>query len=381
MQHLFGKPRAITDAIAGRKISWLELFYDLIFSVVLARLTDSLVANFTWSGVGNAALVFAWFFWSWHETSGYFDNHGNDSIVNVLLINVQMILAGVTALYIPEAVSGNFARIRWGFALMEVTLIVIWRLIASFDAAHAPASMTWARVYAVVLVSLLLCFWFAPAWIIQALLVSAIINFGVVFFARGALYREYTQAGMDFVLKDSLIERYGLMTMIALGEIIASLFQSIRLPLTLAVLTSFIASIILVALITGVYYQVMGEIHVEMKSSVQVMAVRWLYLLDIYGVMMIGVTLHIALLRDHLLWRAALVAVLFATLWLMWLIQRVTQGRQPMDHAAWVMMLELPLMFLATLFSAIAMVIGLDVILAAVLVHYLFNRTARNENS
>jgi low temperature requirement protein LtrA len=53
MQHLFGKPRAITDAITGRKISWLELFYDLIFSVVLARLIDSLVANFTWSGVGN----------------------------------------------------------------------------------------------------------------------------------------------------------------------------------------------------------------------------------------------------------------------------------------------------------------------------------------
>ena len=371
---LVGRPRKITDVIRERKISWLELFYDLVFTVVLARLTDGLVDELTGETLRNATILFAWFFWSWHETSGYFDNHGNDSILNVLIINAQMIIAGITAIFIPEAIQGNFSHIRWGMIAMTGMLIFIWRLIAHFDPIHRPASQIWARVYTVSLMGLLVAVVVPPILTFWLIVISLAANMGVVFFARHALQREYQQTGMHFRLKDSLIERYGLMTMIALGEIIAGLFAPLHLPLAPAALGSFIASSILVALISAVYYQVMGAIHVVLNSPVQVMAVRWLYLLDIYGVMMIGVLLSVAIMRDRLSWRLIFIAVLFLTLWLMWLIQRIAQRKPTETHSGRVMIVELLLMFLMALLPVDWLIVGLDLILAGVLTHYLYNR-------
>lgn len=89
---ILGKPRTINYQIANRKVSWLELFYDLIFAVVIARLTDGLPEQLTVARLSYSALLFGWFIWGWNEMSGYFDNHGNDSIIKVLVINAEMIL-------------------------------------------------------------------------------------------------------------------------------------------------------------------------------------------------------------------------------------------------------------------------------------------------
>ena len=49
--------------------------------------------------------------------------------------------------------------------------------------------------------------------------------------ASSRLEREYERTNMVHTIKDSLIERYGLMTMIALGEIISSLYDFIKTPI------------------------------------------------------------------------------------------------------------------------------------------------------
>lgn len=106
--NFLGKPRTIENVIKNRKISWLELFYDLIFAVVFSRLTESLLEHQTLTGFINAILTFFWLIWGWGEFSDYFDNHGNDSIINILIINIDMILIGLASIFIPEAVNGNF---------------------------------------------------------------------------------------------------------------------------------------------------------------------------------------------------------------------------------------------------------------------------------
>ena len=58
--NFFGKPRTIENVIKNRKISWLELFYDLIFAVVFSRLTESLLEYQTLTGFINAILTFFW---------------------------------------------------------------------------------------------------------------------------------------------------------------------------------------------------------------------------------------------------------------------------------------------------------------------------------
>lgn len=118
--NFLGKPRTIKNVIKNRKISWLELFYDLIFAVVFSRLTESLLEHQTLTGFINAILTFFWLIWGWGEFSDYFDNHGNDSIINILIINIDMILIGLASIFIPEAVNGNFHHITWLYIILEL---------------------------------------------------------------------------------------------------------------------------------------------------------------------------------------------------------------------------------------------------------------------
>ncbi|MFT9266177.1 low temperature requirement protein A [Oenococcus sp.] len=382
MLNFFGRPRNITEQIRHRKISWLELFYDLIFSVVLERLTSGLVADFSWPRFFNASVLFFWFFWSWHETSGYFDNHGNDSILNVLIINVQLILAGIAALFIPDAIAGNYTNILIAFVPMELLLIAVWYIIGHFDPTHGPASRAWATVYSFALLLLLIGLFAPTAGKFVIILATLLINYLVVFFANPRLRREYENTHMPFVLKDSLIERYGLMTMIALGEVIVGLYEAIGHPVTMLGLTEFIMSIVLVALVTAVYYQVIGELHVQMASSIQVMAVRWLFLLDIYAVMLFGVFLIFVLEKDQLAQRLWLSFLLFASLFVMWLIQRITSHDKQArgTNKPLFFMFEFAAMLTVAFLHKSWMILCLDLIMLLVILHYRYIQPVKAEN-
>jgi low temperature requirement protein LtrA len=111
--NFLGKPRTIENVIKNRKISWLELFYDL------------------------------WLIWGWGEFSDYFDNHGNDSIINILIINIDMILIGLASIFIPEAVNGNFHHITWLYIILELFMGAVWIGLGIFDKTHGPAARVW----------------------------------------------------------------------------------------------------------------------------------------------------------------------------------------------------------------------------------------------
>lgn len=172
----FGKPRTINHQIANRKVSWLELFYDLIFAVVIARLTDSLLENLTITSIGYSVLIFGWFIWGWNEVSGYFDNHGNDSIINVLIINTEMILTGIGALFIPEAIEGEFSRISIVLMLIELLMAAVWFGLAYFDRIHGPASRVWGSVHLISLAIMLVTYFIGGFVLIIGLCFGLLLN-------------------------------------------------------------------------------------------------------------------------------------------------------------------------------------------------------------
>lgn len=140
----WGKPRTIENVIKNRKISWLELFYDLIFAVVFSRLTESLLEHQTLTGFINAILTFFWLIWGWGELSGYFDNHGNDSIINILIINIDMILIGVS-LYLV-IIDGNLeSKILFSFSLILMLLMirVLFLISIHFKLSKLEVKLSW----------------------------------------------------------------------------------------------------------------------------------------------------------------------------------------------------------------------------------------------
>lgn len=379
MFNFFGKPRVITDVIRHRKVSWLELFYDLIFAVVIERITDSVIEDFSISTIVNSVVIFGWFFWSWHETSGYFDNHGNDSAYNILMINLQMIFTGIAAIFIPHAMLGDFQSLIFALLPVQILLTMNWLVIGHVDANHGPASKEYAHVFIgsflVLLLSLMVNAPFKELLLVAALLV----NLSAILFVNSKLKQEYQAIKMNYELKDSLLERYGLMTMIALGEMIAGLYGMVEKVEPL-VLFEFAMGIVFAAMIGAVYYQVIGELHVQMKSPIQVMMIRWLFLLEIYLIIVDSILLQVVFAENKVSVKLALVAILFLTLFVMRIIQILTSKQIPDGTVGTLFyVFEIGSLLLTTMLPAFLMIGTINLILLIITIRYHFKITQKTD--
>lgn len=121
------------------------------------------------------------------------------------------------------------------------------------------------------------------------------LNIFDVVVANPRLAREYDQAEMKHQIKDSMIERYGLMTMITLGEIIAGLYEVFSSKIT----SNTIFRFIIIALIAAIYYQVLGTLHIIFSSSIATILTGWLFILVIMFSFYMGVTIQLVLKYEN----------------------------------------------------------------------------------
>ena len=57
-RHFWQPPRAHVEVIDGREVSFLELFYDLVYVVVIAQASHHFAGNMTAAGAAQFAIVF-----------------------------------------------------------------------------------------------------------------------------------------------------------------------------------------------------------------------------------------------------------------------------------------------------------------------------------
>ena len=76
----WGPPKNFDERKHERKISWLELFYDLVYVAAISQLTHHIAAHPTWHTLVFSFLLFSMIFWSWVNGSQYYDLHGDDSL-------------------------------------------------------------------------------------------------------------------------------------------------------------------------------------------------------------------------------------------------------------------------------------------------------------
>jgi low temperature requirement protein LtrA len=64
-----GPPKKFSASVAERRISWLELFYDLVYVIVISRVTHYLALHPGRAGLFDYAYLFAMIFWGWYNGS------------------------------------------------------------------------------------------------------------------------------------------------------------------------------------------------------------------------------------------------------------------------------------------------------------------------
>ncbi|MFE1074822.1 low temperature requirement protein A [Streptomyces sp. NPDC058783] len=204
----------------------LELLFDLCFVVAIAQagvqLVHSVAGGHAGEGVLNYAMVFFAIWWAWMNFTWFASAYDNDDVLYRVVTLVQ--IAGV--LVLAAGVSRAFEDHDWvavviGYVIMRMAMVAQW-LRAGRSA--APPESTMARRYAA---GVLLCQigWLGLLIVPESgrgwlFLVMVVLELCVPAFAE----RKHPSSWHPHHIS----ERYGLLTIIVLGETVAAATVAVK---------------------------------------------------------------------------------------------------------------------------------------------------------
>lgn len=253
-------PRQLLDGEG--KVTWLELFFDLIYVAALIQLGDRLSGDISWSGVLRFCGAFLILWWTWTGTTAFMNRYAVDDVPHRFLMFLQMFAVGQFAII---AATAETDRARW--------------LPVAYIAARIPLLVMYLRVRISMpesrgLVDLYL-------WFFTGSLALWAVSFLVPTPARfwiwaGALLielaapivaaRRTEESPTD---SEHFQERYALLTIIVLGETFVKTISEVTengLSLETQIFGG-LASIMLIA-IWWTYFDDVAESHIRRQSAI-----------------------------------------------------------------------------------------------------------------
>jgi low temperature requirement protein LtrA len=212
-------PRPHGETIVDRRVSPLELLYDLVYAAVIAQAATHLAAHLSPGGLFEFAAVFSLTWIAWANGSLYLELHGRLNGRTRTYFFVQIGILAILAVYAPDAAGGGV-----GFAIAYTAFLVVmtwlWYEVRRQDARVHPEFLADTGRYVVamavsVLVILVSAFLPAPL----RLLVWAIFTVAWVFLLL-IFGRSPVGLGRGMSPTDSLVERFATLTIIVLGEVV-----------------------------------------------------------------------------------------------------------------------------------------------------------------
>ena len=199
----------------------MELFFDLIFVAAVAQVGKSLASDYSWAGLLRYSFLFVliWLAWSGHTL--YATRFDTDDLVQRLLILMQSFVAAVMAANSKEALdSVDAAGFGAAYAGMRVILVMQY-----LRARRVPATRQLTTRFAIGYT------FAATLWITSALTpiperyylwsIALVVDLAVPWLARRHSEKDPPDAA-------HFPERFGLFTIILLGEFVAAVMHGIE---------------------------------------------------------------------------------------------------------------------------------------------------------
>ena len=204
-----------------RHATWLEAFFDLIFVAVISELAHTLNQNVSLSGFLGFLLLFVAVWWSWIGATFYANLFDTDDLGHRLLTALQMIAVAALAVNVHNGLGETSAGFALSYTAIRVLLVIEYlragrhvvvarSLINRITKGSGIAALLW-------LVSV-----FVPTpfrfgiWIL-----ALVVDFGTMMTAGESVHVELAPH------TSHLPERFGLFTMIVLGESVLAVVNGV----------------------------------------------------------------------------------------------------------------------------------------------------------
>jgi low temperature requirement protein LtrA len=221
-EKLLQPPRLWNPETHGhRRVTWIELFFDLIFVAAVAEVGTPLEADYTLHGLLRYGFLFLLIWWAWLGHTFFATRFDCDDLVQRFLVLLQCFIAAVMAVNAGDALdSRSSAGFGAAYAGMRILLAIqYWRARAipptrSLTTRHAGG-------FAVAALLWLISAFFEPPVRYWLWLVSAFLDFATPWLAARHLEKAPPDA-------NHLPERFSLFTIILIGEFVAAVMRGIK---------------------------------------------------------------------------------------------------------------------------------------------------------
>lgn len=256
-----------------RHSTWLELLYDLVFVAAISQLATNLNKDYSFSGFLNFSILFVPVWWAWIGHTFYLTRFDSDDLVHRLLTMVQIVAVASLIVHLPSALgeSSNGFALSYA-ALRSILVLEYWRagkhnqpirpLVNRYMIGFGSAAALWVVSTFMPLPQRFIVWYLAIA---------------VDFFApltAGALHFKFPPHLAH------LPERFGLFTIIMLGEAIVRIVMGIRPEHlnTMSAVAALMGLIIIFTLWWGYFDGVKGAETRHLTERDHVRAYQqWLY--------------------------------------------------------------------------------------------------------
>lgn len=204
-----------------RHATWLELFFDLIFVVAISELAHNLNRDISLSGFLGFLLLFIPIWWSWIGATFYANLFDTDDLGHRLLTALQMVAVAALAVNVHDGLGENSAGFALSYTAVRALLVVEYlragrhvvaarSLTARIAKGSGLAVLVWL-VSAFVPVPLRFALW----------MLALTVDFCTVMTAGESVHVELAPH------TSHLPERFGLFTLIVLGETVLAVVDGI----------------------------------------------------------------------------------------------------------------------------------------------------------
>jgi low temperature requirement protein LtrA len=209
---------------AHRAATPLELFFDLVFVVAIAQAAASLhhavsEAHVAHGLVGYSVVFFA-IWWAWMSFTWFASAYDCDDVAYRLMVFVQMAGALIIAAGVPALFDGqNATTVTLGYLVMRLAVVAQWLRAGRADSPRRTTAYRYA-----VGISLLQLGWLGllllPGFSVAAFVFFVCLELLVPIWAERAAPTTWNP--------HHIAERYGLLTLIVLGESILAAMLAVQ---------------------------------------------------------------------------------------------------------------------------------------------------------
>lgn len=212
--------RSSLDDVDEKHADWLELLFDLIFVAAISQLALNLSGNYSAITFLESLPLFFAIWWGWAGHTFYLDRFGTDDILNRALTMLQMVVVASLAINIKNALTTTGAAFAISYAILRLILVCEYIWVGRNLPNARPLTNRYSIGFAIAAFIWLISAFIPDPWRFGFWVLALVVDF-LTPFTAGEIHINFPPHPTH------LPERFGLFTIIVIGEAIVSLVVAI----------------------------------------------------------------------------------------------------------------------------------------------------------